>query len=137
MIGSALDVSSSALVAQRTRMDIIAGNIANAYATRQDDGTVAPYQRRVVTFSPARLDGGVGVQVDEIRTDDAPPRLQYDPGHPDAINSGPLMGYVRYPNVNVTMEYVDAMSASRAYEANLAMLNVTRRMLQQSIQLFA
>ncbi len=137
MIG-ALDISSSALVAQRTRMNVIAGNIANAFTTAQEDGTIRPYRRRVVTFAPGRAeDGGPGVRVEGVYTDPSDFKLRYDPGHPHAIKNGPLAGYVQYPNVNLTMEYVDAMEAARAYEANVAAMNVTKAMVRQAIQLFA
>jgi flagellar basal-body rod protein FlgC len=77
------------------------------------------------------------VHVESIERDCSDFKLRYAPGSPDAIPAGPLAGYVQLPNVNVTMEYVDALEASRAYEANVAMLNVTRNMLQQAIRLFA
>lgn len=129
----ALDISSSALTAQRIRLDVIAGNIANAEATRQEDGTPVPYRRRFVTFMAGDGQGGPGVRADAVLEDPAPFRLRYDPGHRDA---GPD-GYVQLPNVSITMEYVDAMAASRAYEANAAMMNVTRGMVQQAIRLLA
>ncbi len=129
----ALDISSSALVAQRTRLDVIAANIANADATRQEDGTRVPYRRRFVTFMTGDGQGGPGVHVDEVREDPAPFKSRYDPGHADA---GPD-GYVQLPNVSITMEYVDAMTASRAYEANVAMMNLSRGMIEQAVQLFA
>jgi flagellar basal-body rod protein FlgC len=77
------------------------------------------------------------VHVNEVREDRSPFRMVYDPGHPHAALDGPTTGYVRYPNVSLTMEYIDAIEAGRAYEANIAMMNVTRGMLQQAIQLFA
>ena len=132
-----LDISSSALVAQRTRMDVIAGNIANAFTTQQEDGTVQPYRRRFVTFLPGDGQGRPGVQVGGIEEDPSAFALRYDPGHVHAIREGPLAGYVQYPNVNITMEYVDALEASRAYEANIAMMNVTKGMVQQAVRLFA
>ncbi len=131
-----LDISRSALVAQRVRLDVISGNIANAFTTRQEDGTVAPYQRRFVSFMTGDGAGGAGVQIDEVGHDPSPFQLRFDPGHSDRIREGPLTNYVRYPNVNITMEYVDAMEASRAYEANVAMMNVSRTMMQQAIRLF-
>lgn len=129
----ALDISQSALVAQRTRLDVIASNIANAEVTRQPDGTPVPYRRRFVTFMAGDGSGGPGVHVEQLRADPAPFELRHIPGHPDANPEG----YVQFPNVSVTMEYVDAMAASRAYEANVAMMNVTRGMLQQAVGLFA
>lgn len=129
----ALDISSSALTAQRTRLDVIAANIANADATRQEDGTPVPYRRRFVTFMSGDGHGGAGVRVANVEQDPSPFREKYDPGHRDADASG----YVQLPNVSITMEYVDALAASRAYEANAAMLNVSRSMVQQAIRLVA
>lgn len=136
MIG-ALDISRSALVAQRVRLDTIAGNIANAYATVREDGTPEPYRRRIVSFVAGDSEGGPGVHVDEVAEDPSEYRLVHDPGHPHRIREGPLRDYVRYPNVNVSMEYVDAIEAARAYEANIAMLNITKDMLRQALRLFA
>jgi len=129
----ALDISSSALVAQRTRLDVIAGNIANADVTRQEDGRVEPYRRRFTRFMSGDGTGGPGGRGDGVHEDAAPFRQKYDPGHPDA---GPT-GYVQLPNVNITMEYIDAMEASRAYEANVAMLNLTKSLARATLQLFA
>lgn len=133
----ALDISSSAVIAQRTRLDVIAGNIANAQTTRQEDGTIAPYRRRFVTLMSGDGQGGAGVHVDAVEHDPSPFRLKYDPGHPDRIRSGSATGYVQLPNVNTTLEYVDALEASRAYEANINMMNVTRGMIQQALRLLA
>ena len=77
----ALDISSSALVAQRTRMNVIAGNIANAFTTAQEDGRIEPYRRRVTLFSPERSGGGVGVRVQEVALDPSEFRLVADAGH--------------------------------------------------------
>lgn len=133
----ALDITKSALIAQRTRLDVIAGNMANAYVTQQDDGRIEPYHRRIVSFLTGDGAGGPGVHVGEVRQDPSPPRLVYDPGHPHALKEGPHKGYVRYPNVSTTMEYIDAVEAGRAYEANVAMMSVTKAMIQKAIQLFA
>ena len=133
MIG-ALDVSSSALVAQRTRLDVIAGNIANAFTTQQEDGRIEPYRRRFTTFMTGGADGGPGVHVSSVQEDyESPFKMKYSPGDPSADANG----MVQLPNVSITMEYIDAMEASRAYEANASMLNVTRNMVQQAIRLFA
>jgi flagellar basal-body rod protein FlgC len=129
----ALDISTSALAAQRTRLDVIAGNMANAEATHQSDGSRVPYRRRYVTFMTGDGAGGPGVHVDEVRADPSPFHEKYDPGNTDADERG----YVQLPNVSLTMEYVDALAASRAYEANAAMLNVSRNMIQQALRLFA
>jgi flagellar basal-body rod protein FlgC len=112
---------------------VITGNLANAQTTRQEDGTRIPYRRRYVTFVPGDGVGGPGVHVDAVRLDPSPFMRKYDPGHQDAD----ARGYVQLPNVSITMEYMDGLMASRAYEANAAMLNVTRGMMQKAIQLFA
>ncbi len=129
----ALDISSSALTAQRTRLDVIAGNIANADVTRQEDGTPIPYRRRCVTFSTGDGQGGPGVHVDSVQLDPSPFKSRYQPAHPDAD----ARGNVQLPNVSITMEYIDALAASRAYEANAAMMNVSRGMIQQALRLIA
>ena len=98
MIGT-FDVTSSALVAQRTRLDVIAGNIANAEVTRQEDGTVSPYRRRFVTLMSGDGQGGPGVHVDELCEDRSPPRMEYAPEHPDRIREGPWKNFVQMPNV--------------------------------------
>ncbi len=126
-----LDISSSALTAQRVRLDVIAQNMANAEVTRQADGTPIPYQRRVALFAAGDGKGGPGVHVAGVALDPAPFKSRFDPTHPDADASG----NVQMPNVSMTMEYVDALSASRAYEANAAMVNVTRGMIQQAMRL--
>lgn len=129
----ALEISSSALVAQRTRLDVITGNIANAFTTQQEDGRIVPYRRRVVDFMTGDGRGGAGVHVSAVREDPSDFKMKYDPGHPHANANG----FVQFPNVSITMEYIDALEASRAYEANAAMLNVSRTMTQQAIRLFA
>ena len=132
----AIDITRSALVAQRIRMDVIAGNMANAFTTAQADGRIEPYRRRVALLEPQAPDGGPGVHVAKVVKDPSEFRLVYDPGHPHAIRDGPLAGYVRYPNVDLTTEYVDAVEAARAYEANVATMNVTRQMIRETLQLF-
>lgn len=143
MFGS-LDISTSALVAQRTRMDVIAGNVANAFTTRRLDGQPGAYRRHFVTFEPGNpgatsRDGRAapGVHVAAVEEDASPLPLRYEPGHPDAIKSGPQKGYVAYPNVNLSVEMVDAIEAARAYEANLTALNVTKSMINASLRILA
>ena len=136
MFGS-LDVSTSALVAQRTRLDTIAGNIANAQATRRADGRPGPFKRRMVTFATGDGQGGPGVHVAEVREDPSPAKLLYQPWHPYAIQSGPHKGCVEYPNVDLGTEMVNAMLASRAYEANIAAMEVTKNMMSATLRLLA
>ncbi len=136
MFGS-LDVSTSGLIAQRVRMDTIAGNVANAQATQRADGQPGPFKRRVAVFAASDGEGGPGVHVSEIREDPSPGKLVYEPGHPHAIQSGPRRGYVEYPNVDLGTEMVNAMLASRAYEANIAAIEVTKSMMSATMRLLA
>lgn len=133
----ALDISTSALVAQRMRLDAIAGNIANAQATRRADGQPGPFRRHVTLFAAGDGNGGAGVHVEKVIEDDSPGRLVYEPEHPDAIQDGPRKGYVEYPNVDLATEMVDAMLASRAYEANIAAMDVTKSMISSTLRLLA
>lgn len=139
MFGS-LNISASGLVAQRTRMDVIAGNIANAYTTSDSRGRAVPYRRRVATFAPgdsSQARSGPGVHVAGIQPDPSEFRLVYDPSHPQAMKDGPKQGYVRFPNVDLASEMVNGMEASRAYEANLAAFDVSKSMIAGSMRLLA
>ncbi|MCE5198753.1 MAG: flagellar basal body rod protein FlgC [Armatimonadota bacterium] len=131
---SSFDISASGIFAQRTRMDVIANNIANADSTRTAEG--GPYRRQTVTFRAAYDDaiGGnaaAGVKVDGVQQDPTDYRSVYDPGHPDADKNG----YVKMPNVNVVEEMVDMISATRAYEANVTALNSTKTMISSAIEI--
>ncbi len=137
-------ISASALTAERLRMDVISNNIANANTTRTIEG--GPYVRQRVVFAP-RFDATpafaplmammtpeglpVGVRVVGIQKDPSPPRMVYDPGHPDANAEG----YVAYPNVNTVNEMVDMISATRAYEANITAFNATKSMALQALSI--
>ncbi|MDA0283486.1 MAG: flagellar basal body rod protein FlgC [Planctomycetota bacterium] len=129
-----LDISRSALVAQRERMNVIAGNIANANTTRNAKGEIEPFQRRYVDFfsesSHGKGEGEVGFQVHIDKTSE--PRLVHDPGHPDA---DPETGLVRLPNINIMNEFADAVLASRAYEANTSAIQMSRQMAEQTLRL--
>ena len=135
---SALDISASALLAQRTRMRVIADNIANAHSIITPDG--GPYRRREITFetvmqkavtSGQAADEVAGVKVASIEASKAPLKTIYDPQHPMADEKG----FVQMPNVNVTREMVDMVDAQRAYEANLAAMKTYRDMQRSSIGL--
>ncbi len=135
---AAYAISASGLRAQRLRMDVIAANLANAQSTRTPEG--GPYRRRDVvleavpqggSFDDALSASSPGVRVARIAEDENPPQLVFDPGHPDADASG----YVAMPNVNVVTEMVDMMSATRAYEANVAALNATKRLLEAALEI--
>jgi len=161
---SSLDINASALTAQRLRMDTISGNLANVQTTRQPDGTIGAYKRKEVIFAPLlhqSMSGTSGnnnessvnfatgetnlfnrpdskhVQMQGVHvvgiTDDnkTPTRRIYDPGHPDADADG----YVEMPNVNVVKEMVDMISASRAYEANLTVVNNFKSMFGATIKI--
>lgn len=131
---SARDIAVSGLRAQRTRMNFIANNIANAETTRTPDG--GAFRRQVVIFrgeeikritNPERL----GVSVTRIERDDSPLRQVYDPQHPDANEDG----IVEYPNVNMAVEMVNLISAQRAYEANIAVIQSGRQMNQRALDI--
>lgn len=132
------DVSASGLTAQRLRMDTIANNLANVNTTRTERG--GPYRRQMPIFASRYLaeamrDGGrfrgAGVRVLGIVEDSDPPKLVYDPAHPDANADG----YVEMPNVNVVTEMVDMIGASRAYEANIAALNAFKGMAMKALEI--
>jgi flagellar basal-body rod protein FlgC len=145
----ALDVSASGLSAERMRMDVTAENLANAQTTRGPNG--GPYRRKEVVLQTTQSDGfqtalasaagsvpGArgsqqpgGVQVAGIAADPAPPRMVYDPGHPDAN----AQGYVAMPNVNPVTEMVDLISASRAYEANVTAMQTAKAMFTKTFDI--
>ncbi|MFA7404315.1 MAG: flagellar basal body rod protein FlgC [Pelobacteraceae bacterium] len=139
---SSMNVSSSALSAERTRMNLISSNLANANATRTPEG--GPYKRKDAVFAATPvensfnrvLDGATAkqvrkVDVSEIVEDQNPPRLQYDPGHPDANPQG----YVAMPNVNVVEEMTDMISASRSYEANVTAVQAAKAMAMKTLEI--
>jgi flagellar basal-body rod protein FlgC len=133
------DICATALTAERLRMDIISNNIANANTTRTKEG--GPYQRQRPVF--ARVletvtdDGGApvqkmaGVKVVGIESDKRPPRMVYDPSHPDANDQG----YVAYPDINVVTEMVDLIGASRSYEANVTAFNAAKDMFRAALEM--
>lgn len=140
-----MQMTSSALTAQRVRAEVVAANMANAETTRTEDGT--PYQRQSVvlqsagdgSFASALKTFGMGdanvpeggVQVAQIVTSDAPPLRRYDPNHPDADADG----YVSFPDINPVTEMVDLMGASRSYGLNASALQAEKSMVSASIDL--
>ncbi|MCA9230407.1 MAG: flagellar basal body rod protein FlgC [Planctomycetales bacterium] len=134
---SALDVSTSALVAQRTRLDAISSNLANMSTTRNEHGEAEPYTPRYVTFQTdttvTTSSGGQGVRVASVEYSKVEPKLKLEPGHPDANADG----YVAYPNVDMTTEFVDALAATRAYEANIGVIEITKDLGQRTLQILA
>ncbi len=129
-----LDIGASGLQAQRTRMDTIAANIAQINTTHNANGEKVPYRRRFVVFQPQRPGdpAKAGVRA-EVKLDKSPFQRRYEPGHPDADKDG----YVLYPNIDLAIEYINAMEASRAYEANVTMMETTKAMLNSSLRLIA
>ncbi|QDT39063.1 flagellar basal body rod protein FlgC [Stratiformator vulcanicus] len=131
-----IDVSTSALVAQRQRMNTISANIANAETTRDADGNKTAYQRRYVAFEAAgRPDDPGGTAVNyRVNIDDSNPvRKVLEPGHPDADAEG----YVSYPNINLVTEFVNAVEAARAYEANVVAIEMSKQMAQTGLRIIA
>jgi flagellar basal-body rod protein FlgC len=130
-----LDMGASALTAQRVRMDTIAGNIANINTLRDANGKPNPYRRRFVVFAPGQADDSTkpGVHVKEVRVDQSPLPKRFDPGNPDADKDG----YVTYPNVDLAIEFVNALEASRAYEANVTMMDTEKSMFNSSLRILA
>jgi flagellar basal-body rod protein FlgC len=130
-------------------LDVISNNIANVNTTRTTEGGVfrrsrvifrpkvsQPYWRS--PFLPEYLDNGLGkgVRITEIEKDrDTPPRRVWDPTHPDAIKTGKWEGYVEYPNVNIVQEMVDMISATRSYEANVAVVNGSKSMFMKALDI--
>ena len=158
---SAIDISASGLTAQRTKLNIIASNIANIDTTRTPEG--GPYRRQQVILKPGKkaqfmtlmenqlkklrktnerhisndeliLIGenfARSVEVAGILEDPAPPRLVYDPEHPDADANG----FVAYPNINIVTEMVNMIASSRAYEANVTVMNASKTMMQEALEI--
>jgi flagellar basal-body rod protein FlgC len=133
---SSIDISGSALPAQRLRMDLISENIANAETTVTDSGD--PYRRKVCvlserqSFSAALGDAvGGGVMVTQILEDQSDFELEYDPDNPLANEDG----YVLMPNVDEVEEIIDLMGATRSYEANVTALNATKSMAVKALEI--
>jgi flagellar basal-body rod protein FlgC len=136
-----LDLSASALQAQRQRAEVVASNLANAETTHTSQG--GPYQKQEVVFGPERLRPGSfdvalasftdvhmrGVRVERVVTDQAAPVRRYEPGHPDADSQG----YVSFPAINPTEEMVNLMNAARSYQMNVSAVQATKTMIQDAI----
>jgi flagellar basal-body rod protein FlgC len=130
-----LDIGATGLTAQRTRMNTIAGNVLNINTTRNEQGELSPYRRRYVEFAAGdpKDPSQPGVRVAKIAEDQAPFRKAFEPGSPDADADG----YVSYPNVNLETEFVNMLEATRAYEANVTMMETTKAMINASLRLLA
>jgi flagellar basal-body rod protein FlgC len=140
-LNRALDISVSAIEAERRTIELIASNLANINTTRTLNGE--PYRRKIALLSEkplsfadellraeTRMFTG-GVEVEDIAEDQTPFQKVYNPGHPDAD----AQGYVLMPNVNMATEMVDLTYNSKLYEANITAFNATKKMLQDTLQL--
>jgi len=137
----ALNVSASGLHAHRSKMDVIAENLANTETTRTEAG--GPYRRKMVVFAAKPLesfravfdrlreDGG-GVEVSEVLQAVNEPRMVYNPAHPDA---DPESGYVAMPNINLLTEMADMVVARRSYDAGVTALSTTRGMMLNALEI--
>lgn len=136
-----LEMSGSALGAERQRAEVVASNMANAQTTRTPAG--GPYRRQMVVFQSQRLprfslalaglhrETSSAVRVAAVLADTRAPVLRFEPGHPDADKQG----YVAYPQVDPVEEMTDLLSAVRAYELNASAVQATKGMIQQSLDL--
>lgn len=134
MFGS-LNTSASALVAHRTRLEVIAANIANQNSVQNAKGEYDPYRRRIAVFAPGDPATGSdqGVHVRQILLDESPFMEKHVPGHPFADEND----MVKFPNVSGPMEQINALEASRAYEANITAAEATKAMLRNTLRLLA
>jgi flagellar basal-body rod protein FlgC len=130
------DISTSGLMAQRARLDAIASNLANISTTRNERGEPEVYRPKYVTFSTDTTKqtraGGIGVTVASVETSNDAPVMRYQPDHPDA---NPETGMVAMPAVDMTTEFVDALEATRAYEANIGVMEITKDLGRQTLQI--
>ncbi|HFC98216.1 MAG TPA: flagellar basal body rod protein FlgC [Thermosulfurimonas dismutans] len=128
---TALRLAAGGLLAQRTRLNVAAMNLANAEVTRTAEG--GPYRAKDVILAAEPLEGEEveGVKVVGIVDDPAPFKEVYDPSHPDAD----ARGMVKYPNVDILTEMVELLSAGRAYEANLTVVNLTRDLFLKTLDI--
>jgi flagellar basal-body rod protein FlgC len=140
---SAFDIGASGMSAQRTLMNVISMNLANIKTTRTQNG-VGPYTRKSVSLGTAAVDSPfskamssamdrdmAGVKVDGVVNDNRPPRMVYEPGHPDANAEG----YVAYPDINVVEEMSNMITAMRSYEASSASIGTVKTMFTQALNI--
>ncbi|HPA13896.1 MAG TPA: flagellar basal body rod protein FlgC [Desulfobacterales bacterium] len=137
----ALHVSGTGLNAHRTKMNVIAENLANSETTRTEEG--GPYRRKMVVFEAKPVEnfesvleslehGRNGVEVTEVITSQEDYRLVHNPSHPDA---DPVTGYVAMPNVNLLTEIADMMVARRAYDASVTAISNTKSMILKALEI--
>lgn len=139
----ALDISTSGMIAERTRMTVISANLAGRETILDAQGNVNPYRKRFAIFESGdpnaknKAAREMGVHVKEIWADPDAVRLKHDPTHPFAYKDGPNAGYVPVPDIDPITEQVDAMEALRSYEANVIAAEATKAMMAQAIRLIA
>ena len=139
MINS-LDISTSALVAQRTRLNAVSGNIANISSLKDEHGNAKPYQAREVVFQTdesVSVGKASGVKVSEVKMNESEPLYRYQPQHPLAIQEGKWKGYVAYPNIDLTTQMVDALESTRAYEANVGVMEISKNLGRENLTILA
>lgn len=137
-----MDISSSALAAQRVRMNLLSTNLANAQTTRTEEG--GPYKRKDAVFSAVPMSNNFEdlldenhqtnlqkVKVTDVHVDQSAPRRVFDPTNPDADKSG----YVNMPNIQVMTEMVNMIAATRSYEANVTAMNDAKQMAMKAIEI--
>lgn len=131
----ALDISTSGLIAQRTRLTVASANLMNARTLLNADGEYEPYRRRTVEFGAGDPESGnpLGVHIESIEIDQGPLRKEYEPGSRFADEAG----YVEYPNVDSVIEQMNSMQALRSYEANIAVVEATKSMMSVALQMLA
>jgi flagellar basal-body rod protein FlgC len=127
---AAMSIAASGLRAQQSRMRVIAENIANADSVATTAGG-DPYRRQAPVFQPTTVDGGTGVAMTGVQSDQTAFKTQYDPGNPAADTKG----YVKMPNVDPLIEALDMREAQRAYEANLNVIETARTMQSRTLDL--
>ena len=135
MFTRTMDISTSGLMAQRTRMEAIAGNLANITATHNEKGEIKPYQPRFVVFQEDPTIGtnnACGVRVPAIGIDtELPPIRVFNPTHPDRDAEG----YIYLPRINMMTEFTNAIESSRSYEANLGAIEISKSMANQTLRI--
>ena len=133
-----LDISTSALVANRQRLEIAAANLANKDSVTDANGNYSPYRRRIPIFAPGDPTSGSdkGVHLQKVAFDREPLRwIEVGPDHPLAKHA--KNGVLGVPNIDSTSEMIDALEASRSYEANITAAEATKSMIQTSMRLLA
>lgn len=136
-----IEIASAGMSAQRQRLNLIAANLANAKTTQTPEG--GPYRKKMAVFRAGIVEKDNNsfaddfsrelrsVKVDRVVQDQDPPRLVFEPDHPDANENG----FVAYPNINPVDEMINMMGASRSYEANLEVLKTVKRLSSAALEL--